>query len=595
MSLFNHWQNLEVATDEIVKQQIKVILDQLRQAACNTLTEDAVRFSRLGDSDEQVYDQLIRMMDAYRKAVGLIEAASQDNTNPAVNELLTGINDILTSRLKQFEDTAPGDATQSPVTDEKRGIIERALLYTARQIEDQANRFPDKIAPDTWAALRGFFLLNDGETLRELVCKQINEIVLPEMYVHYKDGLRFCLLGLDDLHGRKIACFYAELIEREWEVLEALICIQVQALETALETASEGDVPVRVLNIIREVYQQTGPFVENIKTLPQATPRIGQASLCRPFDEFAETLGKIGFIQIIDTAFTEGRRQVPDPTLFFEAITEETASLFGQQRITFLKAAYRLQRMIGVVILLAEEATALFDTAYTMLKDQEIEAEESDMQIVTGITETLGIKIESLRESIQSFNGEGASLLQAFAKEKNDTTDEIKEAANLAIREAWLVAPPAEADIRCFFTRFLEGEVFAPHRADYEKHVNQYTAKMEKAVLRFKKEVLLYEVCTYEEILTHSVSRLNESENEEVRAIAARLHGTYASLEVLLRKNNITPIRPAPHEPFNGKEHEVLVAEKQEGFNKGEIIKLVGNGYRYNDQVLMRANVIAAR
>jgi len=62
-----------------------------------------------------------------------------------------------------------------------------------------------------------------------------------------------------------------------------------------------------------------------------------------------------------------------------------------------------------------------------------------------------------------------------------------------------------------------------------------------------------------------------------------------------LRKNNITPIRPNPQEIFNGKEHEVLVAEKQEGFNKGEIIKLVGSGYRYKDVVLMRANVIAAR
>jgi molecular chaperone GrpE (heat shock protein) len=101
--------------------------------------------------------------------------------------------------------------------------------------------------------------------------------------------------------------------------------------------------------------------------------------------------------------------------------------------------------------------------------------------------------------------------------------------------------------------------------------------------------------CTFEEILTHSVSRLKESANEAVTRIAARLRDTYGALEVLLRKNNITPIRPAPRDIFNGKEHEVLVAEKQDGFAKGEIIKLLGSGYRYNGQVLMRANVIAAR
>jgi molecular chaperone GrpE (heat shock protein) len=86
-----------------------------------------------------------------------------------------------------------------------------------------------------------------------------------------------------------------------------------------------------------------------------------------------------------------------------------------------------------------------------------------------------------------------------------------------------------------------------------------------------------------------------ESENPLVQATAARLEGTYAALEVLLRKNNVTPIRPMPHDPFNGREHEVLVAEKQEGFEKGEVIKRLGSGYRYKDIVLVRANVIAAK
>ncbi|MCL2203956.1 MAG: nucleotide exchange factor GrpE [Defluviitaleaceae bacterium] len=585
MTLFNTWQALATAADEALQGHIAYLFGQLQQTACDVLTEDAARFSRLGSSDERAFAQFIRLMGAYREAVWLIEASAETHV-PAVKELLGGICDILTSRARQFEDMAVGQDTPNPVSDEKRGIVERAHLYTTRQIENLIATFPGKIAPASWAALRGAFLMEETENWQESLGKYVRELGIPEVYTHYQDGLRFCLIGLDDLHARKSARLYTELIEREWEVLEALIRVQAKALEDITTSPSpSSEVTARVLDLLREAYQQTGPLVENLQRLPKNT-RVGQTSPCRTYDEFENALGPLPQI---------GQATPIDPTPFYEALTEETANVFGQQRIAFLKAAYRLQRMVGVEILLAEEAAALFSTTCAALKAQEIEADEGERQILTGILETLEIKIESLRESIKDFNGEGASLLQKFAKEKTDVTDEIKEAAYAHIRVMWLAAPPTEAELPCFFARCQEGESFAPYRADYEKHVAHYTDKMGKAALRFKKDVLLYEVGTYEEILTHSVSRLGESANEAVLAAAARLHDTYAALEILLRKNNIIPIRPAPHDVFNGKEHEVLVAEKHEGFAKGEIIKLMGSGYRHEDRVLMRANVIAAR
>jgi molecular chaperone GrpE (heat shock protein) len=80
-----------------------------------------------------------------------------------------------------------------------------------------------------------------------------------------------------------------------------------------------------------------------------------------------------------------------------------------------------------------------------------------------------------------------------------------------------------------------------------------------------------------------------------VKKAVERLDETLYTLEMLLKKNNIVPIKPQPHEQFNGREHEVLVAERMEGFGKGEIIKLLNSGYRYKDAIIMRANVIAAK
>lgn len=606
MSLFFTWLELAAAADEILRKYIVNRFERFGLTVCEMMARDALTFSRFGDGDERLYDYVSRLMDAYREAVNLIENSAEPD--PVVNDLLAGICDILNSRLKEFEDAAPNDKG-NPITEEKRGIIEGALLYTLRQIENQARLYPAK--NETWTALRGVFL-NKKEIHWQ------DETVLVEMYVHYQDGLRFCLLGLDDYYGRKVTRFYTEFIQREWEVLEAMIRVQAQALETALTAVQgaevpPGSVPVHVLNILREAYQQPPILLQTAaqtvlypsnESPQKITPPSGNENTVyvrnsRSYESFAETVKT-------KTGDIPQPAVIPDSTAFFVALAEETAVLFGQQRITFLKAAYRMQRMIGEEILIAEEAAALFNTAFVMLKEQQTETTETEgqiitniteteRQIITGITETLEIKIESLRESIQNFNGESASLLQSFAKEKNDVTDEIKESAYRVIREAWLNDPPDEAGVPCFFQRCQEGEAFAPYRADYEKHINHYMAKMEKAALRFKKDILLYEVNTYEEILTHSVSRLMESGNEAVRIIAVRLHDTYTALEVLLRKNNITPIRPSPRDIFNGKEHEVLVAEKQEGFNKGEIIKLVGSGYKHNDLVLLRANVIAAR
>ena len=226
---------------------------------------------------------------------------------------------------------------------------------------------------------------------------------------------------------------------------------------------------------------------------------------------------------------------------------------------------------------------------------------------MAGIAETLEIKIESLKESISTFSKDGNQLLRAFSTEKIDISDECRLAANEYVRAEWQKSPPAgQAALASFFKHCQEGEAFAAIRTGYEKHVAAYTAKIEKSSARFKKEILLYEVCTYEEILTHSVSRLRDyvksctdaaelGELSSVEQAVTWLDETFASLENLLKKNNITVIHPLPHESFNGREHEVLAAEKHEGFSKGEIIKLITSGYKQKDQVILRANVIAAR
>jgi molecular chaperone GrpE (heat shock protein) len=150
------------------------------------------------------------------------------------------------------------------------------------------------------------------------------------------------------------------------------------------------------------------------------------------------------------------------------------------------------------------------------------------------------------------------------------------------------------ADVPGFFEACDALDYFAGRKTYYEKMEGEYRAKIDKAIQNFKKETLLYEVNTFEEILTYSVSRLRDSALSGVPRAVELLDGVAAALEMMLKKNYIIPIRPVPHDIFNAREHEVLMAEKQDGFNKGEIIKLLNSGYKHKDTVILRANVIAA-
>jgi molecular chaperone GrpE (heat shock protein) len=88
---------------------------------------------------------------------------------------------------------------------------------------------------------------------------------------------------------------------------------------------------------------------------------------------------------------------------------------------------------------------------------------------------------------------------------------------------------------------------------------------------------------------------LRESDDEGTGRFTEAADKAWGGIAKVLRAHNIGLIKPKPKDMFDAKEHEVLTAEKHEGYKKGEIIKLINSGYRQNGEVLLRANVVAAR
>ena len=242
---------------------------------------------------------------------------------------------------------------------------------------------------------------------------------------------------------------------------------------------------------------------------------------------------------------------------------------YGQTSNRFAWMVMRQQHLAeAVVVTFADLAKILSAFDGTAVPDMH-------QEIIAGITETIAIKVESLHESLAAFMSEVEQLLDDFSQEQINIAfdDDTRE----TIRKGWFTPDSL------------------PHHEAHEKRITGYLMRLEKAILRFNREVLTPEICTYEEILTHSVSLLRESQQESVQNIVCMLDDVYRSIDELLLKKGIIRIHPAPQDAFNGREHEVLMAEQQEGFSKGEIIKTMTSGYKQGDQVLIRANIIAAR
>ena len=134
-------------------------------------------------------------------------------------------------------------------------------------------------------------------------------------------------------------------------------------------------------------------------------------------------------------------------------------------------------------------------------------------------------------------------------------------------------------------------------------NINSFLSKIEKTFKPyikklddFIKNTILFEISTFQEIIYYSVVRLRESDDEKILDFTKYIDNIEVEIEKCLINNNILPIKPNPHDMFNAKEHEVLLAEKNEDFVKGQIIKVINYGYKKKDEgVIKRATIIAAK
>jgi len=287
---------------------------------------------------------------------------------------------------------------------------------------------------------------------------------------------------------------------------------------------------------------------------------------------------------------------------FTALINMETKKLVQPRLTTISKSTRSLKKLVKRNVALGKNIQDAFaQTAADLPPLSELESplDESDTKLLVsiegGVKETLQIKVDSLNDSILEFESDCFAFIDGF-RMNNSLSEEQWQIIYDDVHSFWLDNPPEDfAGAETFFKMAETLPTVAAANKTLNDTISQGYDTIHKKLIKFKKEILLFEVSTYEEILTHSAPRLRDSEWSGANRAAQVLDDAFASLIEILKRNHIMIIRPEIHTQFVAAEHEILIAERHDGFAKGEIIKVMNQGYKQMGQILLRANIIAAR
>lgn len=230
------------------------------------------------------------------------------------------------------------------------------------------------------------------------------------------------------------------------------------------------------------------------------------------------------------------------------------------------------------------------------------------------IFEKINSYINNIPKQNLEFDKKASGIIQAIGQTINIKIDNIKE--NISVFEEEVINKSIDINEDLFYR--IKGQIFLK-LSDSEEGTFQRIEKVSTALLeetnevdndkifvisdenmltkelvKLKKDLILHEVSTFEEITSHSVLMLRTYDEDVIKNFATFMDSISYEIDELLSKNDIIKIRPDISSKFDSKEHVVLVAEKNEKFKKGEIIKIISSGFKENENVLIKASVVCA-
>lgn len=505
--------------------------------------------------DEDIFNIYKTIIDNYIIFLSQ-EESLKFKFNDEMLKNLAGITSVLKSQVRFFFDDKNVDV--NPIYAEKKAITTKYIDNIYKKIDSLCSYNFKNINIKN---IKQFFIEN----------------AIKEIERSYKTNLLECFNAINDIENRKEVSYFNDVLEEEREILSSIIKLQIKALEDLCKNDEEKNQIEILLKPIIEVYQQTGKSFEelNLKI------KMVDTNINLKIDIDNKEMEKAIFNIFKDIKEPEEQFKQKAFNIFEQYLSDFKYNIILQQQ----QKVDNIKDNIEKTLALSKNVTNMFESILKYVNKNKKFYEKNDLyNIIDGINETINIKIDNIKEK----ENEIFSNKDVIYKNINDT---LKDFKNIEL----------DYDFDNIYVTLKE-------QFDLEKiqqfiNINSFLSKIEKTFKPyikklddFIKNTILFEISTFQEIIYYSVVRLRESDDEKILDFTKYIDNIEVEIEKCLINNNILPIKPNPHDMFNAKEHEVLLAEKNEDFVKGQIIKVINYGYKKKDEgVIKRATIIAAK
>lgn len=630
--LVEAWRKTLQAFDQFSKQSVKGCFFHMKMKVMLKILHHLSEENKLSIYDEKIFEYFDHLMNHYQKTIQLFQDNEQEIKTGKAKEILSGICTVLSSQLKQFRENqmveqgiSDPKASVNPIKAEKEKFLMDEKINILNQLDDLEDQWTKEEMEKTLLSLRKHLIDLAKDDTQQVQCvKEIYEGLIQNLkgplYKCYAKKSKKGIEKLNDFHLRKAANFYYESIKQEKENVEAIIKIQVNALEEEMKNEAyedrEQQIIQEILHTIREAYQHLGKEIEELEQFfKEAEKQPNKIHISSP-EEFETYLKVQGMDAYVNDLNVKSKLNYKDREIvefnenynaFNQIWNEFKKELFNHynDKINQDNLLRRIDLKLQNNMELSQKIIQSFSDFYEKTKKGAGEIVETEYTpIIEGIGETIHIKIESLKESLELFSEIKNEMLQRASEEfKEFISEKDFEKITEDLFEKFMIEsmnefPLEESDFTKKQLAFLDGKeeegmAFLSDRLlRREEKIEQ---EADKKIIKFLREHLLFEMSTYEEIINYSVSKLRESQEDFIITYVKEIDALTHSIEEILKAYKIEFIHPNPHEKFNGKEHEVLMAEVREGFQKGEIIKTMNKGYMLDGQIILKANVIAGK
>ncbi len=608
VALYKNWDAYVKIIDDYTFMQVAHVYDIAKKCISERIADAA---GGSPDRDEKTYMCFKDLMSGYARLISLYDYKKSDLRSPGVKNILEGIYSVLNSRLKLFEESGGAAAKESPIAAEKKSLLNKSVNFFNNSANLHIKAFRDENGTALLAEARAVFIgadLNYNNALRHLdgLCKRIFDFGMDALYGFYCDAVKLCVPNPTDNYLNDLTCFYLDQLAEEREILSSILKVQADTLKTApCINYDEKSLVDETLTGLRDLFERLEIQAADISGAVAPTDD-GTGTLLPP-DEFRMYVTGFCASNVIFSAnaFESIKSHAAAAFSAFERELKRQLAMRAEMQTDASNNIYSFQKKVSEHIVMANEMILTFYNLVEFYKAACTSAGADgspNAEIIKGINDTVNIKIESLNENKDAFADECSKLIDEFSVERREATAAELSALVVCGVGLWKETITIrkglgeyERALKVFYSKVKASEECVAYTHRLEKIITAQEAALNKVIHTFKKDQLLYEVSSYEELLNYSVIRLRESESELEANYVAAVDICTKKIETILKKNNILMLRPNPHDMFVGKEHEVIIAEKNPDFNKGEIIKLMNSGYIQNDVVLLRANVIAAK